>query len=336
MTRHRTQPIPETITIVAKHLPKTLVLYKCDASPYWYTRYFSSKSGENKIHRKSTKTENLTNAKDFARKFYEDILLAERNFPLSDSKNRLYKVVWKKYIEEQILRQSRKEVNPKYVRVKKIESRAILKAMGHIQIKKIDFKVIDNFLTDLSKKGRTPETLKKYKQNIQGVLKYALRENLIDRIPPFPTIKRKDQPRGWFSEDEYEKLRKVTRQCIKDKITIRGNAITDEMRYFITFMVNTFLRPSDVKRLKHRNIQIVEKVNEKYLRIQTDDAKTSNRPVVSMEVAVGIYRDILNFHKKNKNPYDKDDYVFLPKHKNKIMHKEQCKDYSNIFCNNQN
>ena len=64
-----------------------------------------------------------------------------------------------------------------------------------------------------------------------------------------------------------------TKQIIQDKTIVRSHQITDEMRLLITFMVNSFLRPSDVKNLKHRNIQVIEK-EHKYLRIQTEESKT--------------------------------------------------------------
>jgi hypothetical protein len=76
-------------------------------------------------------------------------------------------------------------------------------------------------------------------------------------------------------------------------------------------MVNSFLRPSDIKNLKHRNIQIIEK-EHKYLRIQTDDSKTVNTPIVTMENCVGVYKDLIEHQKENKRPVGKDDYVFFP------------------------
>jgi hypothetical protein len=72
-------------------------------------------------------------------------------------------------------------------------------------------------------------------------------------------------------------------------------------------MVNTFLRPSDLKNLRHRNIEVVEN-EQKYLRITTEKSKTENLPIVSMEYAINIYKDIVNLSDGVK----KDDFVFLP------------------------
>lgn len=317
-TAKRDRTTPVKITQVDKKLPATLVLYQMQASPYWYTRYFSTRSGRRKIYRKSTKTKDLKEAKVFARRFYEDILLQERNTPLSDRKNKLYKVVWKEYYDEQVLRDSRKEVNPRWIKNVYHSGQRVLKAFGDLPIKQVDFKVINQLYAECSKDGLSPETIRKIAQNIRSVLKYAYREKIINEIPLMPTIKRKDNPRGWFSPDEYEVLKKTTRSLIKQKVSVHYSTITDEMRFFITFMVNTFLRPSpDARDLKHKNIEIVEKKDERYLLITTESSKTSNRPVVSMEAGIGIYKDIVAFHKKNNRPTDKEDYVFLPEFKNR-------------------
>jgi integrase len=134
-----------------------------------------------------------------------------------------------------------------------------------------------------------------------------MRENLIDRMPMMPSIKLSDSPRGWFSIKEYDELRKKLQELIDKGVVVRGQQITKELSYLVTFMVNTFLRPSDLKNLRHRNIEVVEN-EQKYLRITTEQSKTENLPIVSMEFAINIYKDILNLRTESK----KDDYVFFP------------------------
>ena len=71
--KHRTNPNPDTICSV-KGYPRKLTLYKCDASPYWYVRYY-----DKKIIRRSTRTTNKREAEAFAKRFYEEILLRQSN-----------------------------------------------------------------------------------------------------------------------------------------------------------------------------------------------------------------------------------------------------------------
>ena len=65
-TRHRTQPIAESITYV-KNYPRKLTLYKCDASRYWQVRYYA----DGKVMRRSTKTESKREAIEYAKKYYD-------------------------------------------------------------------------------------------------------------------------------------------------------------------------------------------------------------------------------------------------------------------------
>ena len=80
--RHRTVPIPESLTRVGKGYPDKLVIFRLHASSYWWVRYWT----QNKMVKKSTKTPRKNEAIQFAKKFYEDILLRERNLlPLTKS-----------------------------------------------------------------------------------------------------------------------------------------------------------------------------------------------------------------------------------------------------------
>jgi hypothetical protein len=79
-------------------------------------------------------------------------------------------------------------------------------------------------------------------------------------------------------------------------------------------MVNTFLRPSEIKTLKHSNIAVVNTKNEQFLRIQLSEGKTELTPSVSMPSALGVYESL---KKLNDTNIDDDDYVFFPKLRNR-------------------
>lgn len=67
-TRHRTQPIAETLTYI-KNYPLNLTLYKCGASRYWQLRYYA----DGRVMRRSTKTESKRQAIEYAKKYYDEI-----------------------------------------------------------------------------------------------------------------------------------------------------------------------------------------------------------------------------------------------------------------------
>ena len=68
VAKHRTTPIKESLTSVPKY-PTKLTLYKSEASPFWWVRYYSA----HKIFRRSTKTLDKRVAIEFAKNFYDDI-----------------------------------------------------------------------------------------------------------------------------------------------------------------------------------------------------------------------------------------------------------------------
>jgi len=306
-TTGRTVPIKETITKIGGGYPDKLIIFKIPSSKFWWVRYYT----EGKVLKKSTKTEDKRKGIEFGKKFYEDILLRQRNLlPLGNSPS-FERVSRELLIEQEQLiergeRSSKLNINDK----QKLE-KDILPYFKGMNVKDITFKHLDNYITTLRQRNLKPPTINNHLSLIHKILTLSQRENLIDRLPTFPRVKRKDSPRGWFNNDEYKLLLKKVKEEIENKTIVRSHQITDEMRLLITFMVNSFLRPSDIKNLKHRNIQIIEK-EHRYLRIQTDDSKTVNTPIVTMENCVGIYKDLIEFQENNERNHEKEDYVFFP------------------------
>jgi len=80
-------------------------------------------------------------------------------------------------------------------------------------------------------------------------------------------------------------------------------------------MVNSFIRPSDLKTLKHKHVEIVRNANV-YLRLTLPATKSHDKPIVTLQPAVRVYRALTNYHRLQgkANP---DDYLFLPQHKDR-------------------
>ncbi len=74
--RHRTAPIPGTMTSVP-HYPKKLKIYMHNASPYWWATYYEN----GRTFRKSCKTQDKLEAFRRARLFYETLLLSKYQHP---------------------------------------------------------------------------------------------------------------------------------------------------------------------------------------------------------------------------------------------------------------
>lgn len=74
--RHRTAPIPGSMTSVP-HFPRKLKIYMHNASPYWWATYYEN----GRTYRKSCKTEDKQEAFRRARVFYETLLLSKYQHP---------------------------------------------------------------------------------------------------------------------------------------------------------------------------------------------------------------------------------------------------------------
>jgi len=89
----------------------------------------------------------------------------------------------------------------------------------------------------------------------------------LEKLPIFPSITAADNPREWFSQLQYERLLKAVDKMVEDKVSVRFVPVTMEFKYLVTFMANSFLRPGDLKELKHKHIESVTSNGHTYLRI---------------------------------------------------------------------
>jgi hypothetical protein len=75
-------------------------------------------------------------------------------------------------------------------------------------------------------------------------------------------------------------------------------------------MVNSFIRPSDVKNLCHKHITVVRGANT-YLRLNLPESKRHDKPIVTMPAAVTVY-ERLRAYQSLLGFGCADDYVFMP------------------------
>ena len=88
-------------------------------------------------------------------------------------------------------------------------------------------------------------------------------------------------------------------------------------------MVNSFIRPSDLRVLRHKHIVRQKDGATEWLELNHPATKTNQNPVQSMPVTVHIYDNLIEFKKTfEKNP-KLNDYVFFNEydesHRDKMM-----------------
>ena len=90
----------------------------------------------------------------------------------------------------------------------------------------------------------------------------------------------------------------------------RTPRVPPEMAWLIGFMVNSFLRPSDLKYIQHKHVEII-RTNHVHLRLTILETKRYRTQIVTLRPAVRIYQNLYNF-RKAKDFIGSEDYLFLP------------------------
>jgi len=153
------------------------------------------------------------------------------------------------------------------------------------------------------------------------VMTVAYNAGVIASVPETPRQKQKDNPRSFFrfkplvskEHDEYKLLIDTADAMAKERVRVRETVITDELRDFILFMTHSFMRPteSEVYALTHRDISTAD--NPKRLIVTIRKGKTGHRISNTMPAAVTVYHRI----KRRQEGHAADDFLFLPKYKNR-------------------
>ena len=331
--KFRTTPIADTITHV-KQLPKSAILYKCAASSYWQFRVFF----DGAQRKRSTKTADLAEAQRQAKLIYADMLQSmhgsDKGKLKLSSKRTLAAVaasLWEK--QEAMIAQGelnkQKNKNERYVFEKHI--RPFFK---DTELKEINADTLERFKLHLSKHKLAKSTQKGYFVLLAKLLNEAVKKQYIHTAPLLPRVRMDDEARGYFTPGEYTKLWKRALKLKRETISVykdsdylagvlkadakpyRKITITHECYELIMFMRNTYLRPTDVKVLKHKHVKAVVKDGIPFLELHHPATKRHYGVMTSTEYATEPYDKILEARKTDG--YDgAEDYIFMPKHANR-------------------
>lgn len=304
--RHRTSSIAGTKEGIPGY-PATLHIYKIPASKFYWVK--AALNG--KRIKRSLKTESRSAAITAAKDFYNELLLKKaQGKPLLDRSDFIKAAEGLLAVDKtRVARGERKESMVRDIEA--ILDKDLLPFFRKDHLKNINFQRITEYVDRLQERKLSTATIKNHFIILRKILKHAWKMELLDKLPIFPTLSSKAHPREWFTEAQYERLRKTITELKGTVVPKTYTPITDELRLLITFLVNTFLRPQDIKNLKNKHVTIM---NNKYLRITTPDSKTVKSPVVSMRAAVFIFRDLMRL---NGTTAKSDEYLFLPKLKNR-------------------
>jgi hypothetical protein len=203
----------------------------------------------------------------------------------------------------------------------------ILPALGQYPVADISHVVLQNFANSLSERF-TSVTVSQYLIAVRKVLSVAVSSGATPSLPEFPKVKAQTNSRGPFTPTEYwQLLRKGRALCgqpapddvnsLRTRYGLRSSdhTVPPDLAWVIGFMVNSFIRPSDLKTLKHKHVEIVNNAHT-YLRLTLPATKSHDKPIVTLQPAVRIYR-LLTAHHHRQDLANPNDYLFLPQHKDR-------------------
>ena len=203
----------------------------------------------------------------------------------------------------------------------------ILPVLGRLPISLVQEDAVQELMDRLVEVESSATTLSQYMVIVRKVLTLAQQRKWIQELPIIPKIKISNKPRATFTLTEYKRLlhtsKRLLRQeapapTIKDResardrfwIAPRYRVMTKDMYWLLIFMVNSFVRPTDIKVLQHRHIETV-RGQHAYLRLSLPSTKKHDKPIVTLQPAVRIYADLLE-QARLQGQGGADDFVFLP------------------------
>ena len=297
--------------------PKKLVIFKVECSPYYWCRVYVN--GRYTV--RSLKTESRKEAQKGAIQLFTDVLVNQRLGKAKPLNSRTFTNVGHAYIET--LNGSAKA--RLYQDDKNRFKKELVPHFSEKDVGEITNADIGELIKKLQQRGLSPATTNHYIIVLRKILKYAADNRLINSIPNFPKIKGKNSSltkRDYFDLKEVGALTRAVDKLIKEKTKVRGVAVTEELKHLIRFMVNSFIRPTDIRVLKHAHVQVV-RIPEAthpnyahYLVLSHPATKTTDQEVVTMPAAYRAYAAQLEFNKA-KGYGSATDYLFLPEYANR-------------------
>lgn len=326
--------------------PTKLYIHKLAASKYWWVRYFVNGNAV----RKTTKTESKQKALAFAKDFFNTITTNQSLGIHATSSATSFEACLKELLNAEKAKLERGELSKvTYDNSKYRFDKFITPHFRGMKVKDIDYFAMQGFLNVMSKQELSSSTISAYMGLTRKVLVLAARRKLIVAVPEFPSLTVTDKARGWFTTKEYRRVWSAAKRYVGQRMEVRKykdakgvtqtqyiNAsaktgkvgelmrnvdMTEDLRRLIVFMCNSYIRPTDVKFMQHKHVDVVNG-EYKFLRLRLPPTKGHSDAITTMEKAVSCYQVLKAHHiaagaigngsvgKEHDN-----EFVFLPQYK---------------------
>jgi hypothetical protein len=308
-----------------ENFPETLIVYKIPASRFWQIRF----AHDGRMISRSARTTLLHEAKQLAARLYEEqtrpTALLTQDQPPPDERL-VFGHLAARLLAREAARRDRGEFAALSYKADRLRMEAeILPFFGDRPLNAIDTELIEAFCVHLETRKLSSTTLSLYLMMLRKALKYAHALKLIEAVPTIPKVRIRKRSRGGFTPTEYVRILRTARHRVGETlspereagarqrgfwISAKYRTIPNELPWAIAFMVNSFIRPSDLKTLKHRHVEIVRGPHT-YLRLTLPETKAHSAPIVTLRPAVRLYERMRRLQREAGFGHD-DDHLFFP------------------------
>ena len=289
-----------------------LHIFQRPGSPYYYYRWFS----DGRYVTRTTKTDNLALAKSLAENEYDSHHFANRT---QDGK-RLH--TWYEG-ETQILKtlgldSKRKSRTQTY----QVKFSILRQFFSDIPIEHIKPKTIEDYV-HWRKTQYTPQRRNFHKHSepsnktilrdldvLRKVLKHAVKEEWIEKLPQFPTLSITPRAGGWFTETEWKTLRDTAKHWIKESTTDKDRKEREYLYDFMMFMVHVGCRVDEAICVEYQDC-VVAKNDPRFTYITIRGGKLSYRMKPTRMVGMFGATDAIA-RRKSANPHHKPSDLIFP------------------------
>ena len=251
----------------------------------------------------------------------------------SFEKQNNFNVLAEQLLEAEWERVMRSELSASSVGIQKNRLDAhVLPFFRYIPPTQVTHLVLDDFVSRLTKHELSTTTISQYLVIVRKLLKLAVRKGLLKEVPDLPKVRVTVQPRSMLTLAEYGKVcrtaLKMSRTGViapevkstegqRDRFWVapRNMRLAPDMFWVIRFMVNSFVRPGDLRELKHKHVTVV-RGESVYLRLKMPQTKKHDKPMVTLSPAVQVYESAHRYSQSQGYGGD-EDYVFLPAEKDR-------------------
>lgn len=290
-----------------------LAIYKTDASPYWYARFYDRKAKRYVVQstKETLKRDAILAAETMVKR---DTLLAPViEHVITTPAEMLFahyaaltvtatKVRGKKFAAQDEQKLLDRKVD------------GLLAYFGERDIRQITSADVNQYFVELDEtrvketgKPMSSSTKAKHRILLNKIFKTALDNKAITALPNVDSIKVDQETGASFTDAEYTKLKKGIISCANNGDTVKSQSVTTELLNIVEFIKFTFVRPSQTELygIKIGHVTIRDDVDALEIRI---DGKTKKRVTISMPGAVAVFKRQLALTEHTKAS----DYLFFP------------------------